>query len=143
MASTRHVYAVNCDSAYALQTPSKWRGDPCESVCWSQAACAWAMATPGARLLTPQAPEKGVFPLDHFGECKQARGGAQCRYVMPPALGAWCRADSCHAHTLGVAGDVSLHGVSAPVLVRQRPLQAPVPRLLGVPHEEVRACVYA
>ncbi|GAQ82352.1 hypothetical protein KFL_001090010 [Klebsormidium nitens] len=25
----------------------------------------------GARGLKPQPPEKGVFPLDHFGECKQ------------------------------------------------------------------------
>ena len=25
----------------------------------------------GARGLQPRAPEKGVFPLDHFGECKQ------------------------------------------------------------------------
>jgi len=32
------------------------------------------MATPASRTLTPRAPEKGVFPLDHFGECKQARG---------------------------------------------------------------------
>lgn len=25
----------------------------------------------GSRGLQPRAPEKGVFPLDHFGECKQ------------------------------------------------------------------------
>mmetsp|Transcript_2243 Transcript_2243/g.6673 ORF Transcript_2243/g.6673 Transcript_2243/m.6673 type:complete len:92 (-) Transcript_2243:2523-2798(-) len=25
----------------------------------------------GARGLKPKPPEKGVFPLDHFGECKQ------------------------------------------------------------------------
>lgn len=30
------------------------------------------MATPSSRGLTPTAPEKGVFPLDHFGECKAA-----------------------------------------------------------------------
>ena len=29
--------------------------------------------TPAGRSLTPRAPEKGVFPLDHFGECKEAR----------------------------------------------------------------------
>jgi cytochrome c oxidase assembly protein subunit 19 len=26
----------------------------------------------GARGYTPRAPEKGVFPLDHFGECRPA-----------------------------------------------------------------------
>lgn len=25
----------------------------------------------GARGMKPKPPEKGVFPLDHFGECKQ------------------------------------------------------------------------
>ena len=30
------------------------------------------MATPSARRLAPRPPEKGVFPLDHFGECKEA-----------------------------------------------------------------------
>lgn len=34
---------------------------------------ACGMATPASRTLTPRAPEKGVFPLDHFGECKEAR----------------------------------------------------------------------
>ena len=29
--------------------------------------------TPAGRTLVPRAPEKGVFPLDHFGECKEAR----------------------------------------------------------------------
>ena len=28
----------------------------------------------GARGYQPKAPEKGVFPLDHFGECKQVSG---------------------------------------------------------------------
>jgi cytochrome c oxidase assembly protein subunit 19 len=28
--------------------------------------------TPASRTLVPRAPEKGVFPLDHFGECKAA-----------------------------------------------------------------------
>ena len=27
----------------------------------------------GSRGYQPRAPEKGVFPLDHFGECKQVR----------------------------------------------------------------------
>ena len=27
----------------------------------------------GARGLAPKPPEKGVFPLDHFGECKKVR----------------------------------------------------------------------
>ena len=27
----------------------------------------------GARGYRPKPPEKGVFPLDHFGECKEAR----------------------------------------------------------------------
>ena len=35
----------------------------------------------GARGLAPKPPEKGVFPLDHFGECKKVRerirGGAE------------------------------------------------------------------
>jgi hypothetical protein len=30
----------------------------------------------GTRGLKPQPPEKGVFPLDHFGECKQV--GSSC-----------------------------------------------------------------
>ena len=30
------------------------------------------MATPSARQLAPRPPERGVFPLDHFGECKEA-----------------------------------------------------------------------
>ena len=34
---------------------------------WMSAGGAWG----GARGLQPRAPEKGVFPLDHFGECKQ------------------------------------------------------------------------
>ena len=29
----------------------------------------------GSRGLQPLPPEKGVFPLDHFGECKQVRWG--------------------------------------------------------------------
>ena len=29
------------------------------------------MATPMRRSGSPLAPEKGVFPLDHFGECKK------------------------------------------------------------------------
>lgn len=29
----------------------------------------------GARGFQPRPPEKGVFPLDHFGECKSVRGG--------------------------------------------------------------------
>ncbi len=28
----------------------------------------------GARGVAPKAPDKGVFPLDHFGECKKVRG---------------------------------------------------------------------
>jgi hypothetical protein len=28
--------------------------------------------TPASRTLVPRAPEKGVFPLDHFGECTGA-----------------------------------------------------------------------
>ena len=31
------------------------------------------MATPAARSLQAHAPEKGVFPLDHFGECSAAQ----------------------------------------------------------------------
>lgn len=27
----------------------------------------------GARGLAPKPPEKGVFPLDHFGECKKVK----------------------------------------------------------------------
>ena len=30
-------------------------------------------STGGGRGYQPKAPEKGVFPLDHFGECKQVR----------------------------------------------------------------------
>jgi hypothetical protein len=29
------------------------------------------MSTPAGRSLAPRPPEKGVFPLDHFNECKQ------------------------------------------------------------------------
>lgn len=32
----------------------------------------------GARSLAPRPPEKGVFPLDHFHECKKVRGVAGC-----------------------------------------------------------------
>lgn len=31
------------------------------------------MSTPPPRGLAPKPPEKGVFPLDHFGECKEVR----------------------------------------------------------------------
>lgn len=31
------------------------------------------MATPASRALAPRPPEKGVFPLDHFEECKEVR----------------------------------------------------------------------
>lgn len=31
------------------------------------------MATPAARAPAPRPPDKGVFPLDHFNECKEAR----------------------------------------------------------------------
>lgn len=32
-----------------------------------------AMSTPASRAPAPRPPEKGVFPLDHFGECKEVR----------------------------------------------------------------------
>lgn len=31
----------------------------------------------GSRGLPPRPPEKGVFPLDHFGECTEVRWGGQ------------------------------------------------------------------
>lgn len=34
---------------------------------------AMSSAFGGNRGVAPKAPEKGVFPLDHFGECKKAR----------------------------------------------------------------------
>ena len=35
----------------------------------------------GSRGYQPRAPEKGVFPLDHFGECKQV--GVMYRACLP------------------------------------------------------------
>ena len=40
--------------------------------------------TPASRTLTPRAPEKGVFPLDHFHECREAR--RCCASFTPFAL---------------------------------------------------------
>lgn len=42
----------------------------------------------GARGFSTKAPEKGVFPLDHFGECKQVlafttSGSVLCSVVLP------------------------------------------------------------
>ena len=63
------------------------------------------MATPSARGLTPAAPEKGVFPLDHFGECKSTMaaytaclrdaGGAteRCKHLSKKYLE--CRMSKC------------------------------------------------
>ena len=43
----------------------------------------------GARGFQPRPPEKGVFPLDHFGECKQVRPAVvvgQERSVIGPCM---------------------------------------------------------
>ncbi|KAL3143101.1 hypothetical protein ABBQ38_003374 [Trebouxia sp. C0009 RCD-2024] len=57
----------------------------------------------GSRGYQPRAPEKGVFPLDHFGECKQisqqylaclkenANDAAKCREISKLYL--QCRMD--------------------------------------------------
>ena len=37
----------------------------------------------GARGYQPRAPEKGVFPLDHFGECKSVRAGVLLTFIQP------------------------------------------------------------
>ena len=44
--------------------------------------------TPASRTLTPRAPEKGVFPLDHFGECNEARPFCPPRRLPPLTRGA-------------------------------------------------------
>ena len=38
--------------------------------------------------MQPRAPEKGVFPLDHFGECKQVKQVIRCNpeTELDPAL---------------------------------------------------------
>lgn len=38
----------------------------------------------GARGFQPRPPEKGVFPLDHFGECKSVRGRRQGLLALAP-----------------------------------------------------------
>lgn len=35
----------------------------------------------GARGYQPRPPEKGVFPLDHFGECKKVENSSHVRTV--------------------------------------------------------------
>ena len=37
----------------------------------------------GARGYQPKAPDKGVFPLDHFGECKQVSSLTYMPIVSP------------------------------------------------------------
>lgn len=49
----------------------------------------------GSRGLQPRAPEKGVFPLDHFGECKQVNMMVHAAFMAParPSPGFNCFAD--------------------------------------------------
>jgi hypothetical protein len=94
--------------------------------------------TPANRTLTPRAPEKGVFPLDHFGECKEARGACGCggttRAHCPRRVCTHPPADAPRAR----AGDGGVHGVPQGGGLRHGALPPPVQALPGVPHEPVR-----
>jgi len=60
----------------------------------AEACGAWAR---GTHLKQPKPPEKGVFPLDHFAECKQVRrtgGGAGMR----GREGAWATNKTARMH---------------------------------------------
>lgn len=63
----------------------------------------------GSRGYQPRAPEKGVFPLDHFGECKQVRFRCFALHVgMYACRGAYAdcivRNSRNHAGVTGVPG---------------------------------------
>lgn len=44
------------------------------------------MSTPPARGLAPKPPEKGVFPLDHFGECKDVSATTMSLLLCAPVF---------------------------------------------------------
>jgi len=86
------------------------------------------MATPASRSVTPVAPEKGVFPLDHFGECKQVGTFVLVLHVRPALTSVRAVGDT--------IGDGELHELLARVVVHCGALQALVQELPGVPHEQ-------
>lgn len=65
----------------------------------------------GARGFQPRPPEKGVFPLDHFGECKSVRG------VQPSLLGLAPWLAPCNDTVLQRAQPLCLASASCAALV--------------------------
>lgn len=57
----------------------------------------------GARGFQPRPPEKGVFPLDHFGECKSVRGGERGLLMIDTWMRAGVRFRRHHLRMAGAA----------------------------------------
>lgn len=108
------------------------------------------MSTPAGRSLAPRPPEKGVFPLDHFNECKQV---CVCgKRERERAIWGWLEKSAAPLPPPPLTnplrpippslcpGQGRLHGL--PVLPRRgcRPLLRPGKSLPDVSHGPVRAC---
>ena len=82
----------------------------------------------GARGYQPRPPEKGVFPLDHFGECKQVGAHRACQEV---------------ALLLLSASAVSLKALSDGRYLQPASISAAYLRLCSLPPGPARAAIAA
>ena len=95
----------------------------------------------GARGYQPKPPDKGVFPLDHFGECKQVGP----RFYQPALLACTvlygaCLSNLCSDDSmlLSHAGQRGLYGMPQGTRQPGRGLQELGQIILGVQNGEVR-----